>query len=161
MITVRGFRPTRDEFEGLVTCYTTGFPEGKNRFALSRDCRQHEDTIFVAEHHSMIVGVLMGITKYNKAFLTGMSVLPDPRYRFGTVSMRLLIALGERYAQIGFSEAEGTTNRGAMIGIARACGATLVKESEDHYYDGKDKLLYRADVRALGRLKMLVPPFLE
>jgi len=154
---IRNFR-TRD-FEGLVDCYRRGFPEGHNRYSLSRLCRFQRDSILIAEQRDLVVGVVIGITNIREAWMTGMSVLPESRYRYGTVSMRLLVALGDRFLQMGFQEAFGTTNRGAMIGVAKACGAQLVSEEPDYYWDGREKLIFKAVPKALARLKALIPPF--
>ena len=157
MIAIRDFRPA--DFEALVDCYRTGFPEGHNRYSLSRLCRFQRDSILVAEHRQRIVGVLIGITSSREAWMTGMSVLPESRYRYGTVSMRLLAELGDRFLQMGFREALGTTNRGAMIGIAKACGAKLVSEEPNFYWDGREKLIFKAEPYSLVRLKLLILPF--
>lgn len=160
-IRVRDFMPRRAEFEEVVTCYQAGFPEGHNRYSLSRLARFQRDTILVAEDLAdsgirRIVGVIIGIASPKEAWLTGMSVLPDPEYRFGACSFRLLEALALRFAALGFREAFGTTCRPGIDALAQRIGAELLRVEDDYYFDGQHRTVYRGTLETLPRLKALV-----
>jgi len=137
-------------------CYRAGFPEGHNRYSLSRLVRFQRDTILVAEDRKRIVGVLIGITSCREAWLTGLSVLPEQQYRFRRCSMQLLKALGRRLIELGFKEAFATTGRKSVSWLARAVGASLVAEEKNFYFDGRPRWIYRATPATMPKLQRLL-----
>ena len=152
-MTVRDFRP--QDFEGLVDCYRQGFPRGHNRYTLSRLVRFQRDTILVAEKNTAIEGVIIGISSHREAWLTGLSVLPQLKLRMARVSMRLMHSLGERFVEVGFTQAFATTSRRSVSALAHRINATLLSEEPNFYFDGEVRSLYQADFTTLNNLNKL------
>jgi len=152
-MTVRDFRA--QDFEGLVDCYRQGFPEGHNRYALSRLVRFQQDTILVAEEGTEIVGVIIGISSHREAWLTGLSVLPQLKLRMTRVSMHLMHSLGKRFVEVGFTQAFATTSRRSVNTLAKRVNSTLLSEEPNFYFDGEVRSLYLADLTTLDNLSRL------
>jgi hypothetical protein len=148
---IRDFQ--RADFDRVVDCYSTGFPQGHNRYSLSRLVRFQSDTILVAEHEDQIVGTIIGISSHREAWLTGLSVLPGTPH---AVSLHLMYALGKRFVEVGFAKAFATTSRRSVNSFARNIGATLVSVEQNYYFDGETKNLYEADLATLARLDRIV-----
>lgn len=140
------------DFDALVDCYRTGFPQGHNRYTLSRLVRFQRDTILVAEEQGQLVGTIIGITSHKEAWLTGLSVLPTAP-AFQHTSMRLMHGLGSRFIEVGFSHAFATTGRRSVHALARLINASLVSVESNFYYDGEQKGLYKADMASLKSLE--------
>lgn len=153
---IRDFRP--HDFEGLVDCYQQGFPQGHNRYSLSRLVRFQRDSILVADRDRRVVGVIIGITSHREAWLTGLSVLPGTQSLRQKTSVRLMQALGGRLSELGFNEALASTARRSIKSLTERVGATLVSVETDFYFDGETRHLYRADMPVLNRLTALLSP---
>ena len=149
---IRDFRT--GDFEGLVTCYRTGFPNGHSRYGLSRIVRYHMDTTFVAEESGTIVGMVIGVVSPREAWLTSLTVLPEPGLSRRRYSMKLLQGLGERLRIFGFGHVMATTERRSVISLASLLQAELLAVEENFYFDGKRRWIYRADMGTLQRLDL-------
>ncbi len=154
---IRGFRP--EDFDQLVDCYRIGFPKGHNRYSLSRLVRYQRDTVMVAEDQRKVIGVIIGITSYREAWLTGLSVLPSSEPNQHRCSMHLLQSLGNRLLALGFDHAFATTQRRSINSLARIVKAELVSVDKSFYFDGQTRWVYRADMSDLRRLTRLLPTF--
>lgn len=152
---IRDFSPK--DFEGFVDCYRTGFPEGHNRYSLSRLVRFQKETILIAEHQEKIVGVIVGITSAREAWLTGLSVLPNNSHNFSRCSMRLIQALGSRLVALGFHHAFATTGRRSVNSLATTIQAELVDVDPNFYFDNQPRWIYKADMSTLQRLHRMLP----
>jgi len=157
---IRDFR--HGDFEQVARCYERGFPEGHNRYSLSRLIRWFEGegngqgTILVAEEEGVVVGVVIGISTHWRAWMTGLSVLPGHGGFLGLNFVKLLLSLAFRFATLGYTEAYATTARMNMKVLADRVGAELLREEQDFFFDGRSRWLYRVDLGYLSRFQHLL-----
>ena len=153
---IREFNPTKGEFEQFMECYRAGFPEGYDRYWMSRTVRIHRDTVFVAEDNSRIVGVVVGICSSREAWMTSLAVVRDEKYGFAKTTLRLLRTLGTRFQELGFKEAFATTGRPSVVQFANSVGATLIGLEKDYYFDDEDRYIFKGSTGSLENLGRLI-----
>lgn len=151
---IRDFRVA--DFEQVFECYQRGFPEGHNRYSLARLVRWYEingrvGTFLVAEEDGKVVGVIIGIPTPQRAWITGLTVLPEYRGLFKLYPVKLIISLILRFMEMGFTEAYATTGRPDMKRLADLTGAELISEEANFYFDGRSRWLYRISFGLLSK----------
>ena len=157
---IRDFQAS--DFESTLNCYQRGFPEGHSRYSLARLLRwfagkdPEQGSILVAEDQGRIVGVVIGITSHWRAWITGLTVLPESKYIFAMCSLRLLAALGQRFLSLGFSQAYATTGRAKVRSLASMVGAELVGVEPNFFFDGQQRWIYRVDLKTFAKLIALL-----
>ena len=152
MIEIVNFLPKH--FEGMAECYRAGFPDGHNRYALSRLARFQSETIILAVHEQQkVVGVIIGITSHREAWLTALTVLPRAEAR---CYLELLDALGHRLYDLGFRQAYATTHRPSILKLAWRVGVQDLTYEKNFYFDGSDRYILTLDVQNLYALHRLL-----
>lgn len=149
---VRSFRP--EDFDAFFACYHRGFPDGHNRYSLARLVRFFPETSFLAEENGQIVGVVIAITEFSKAWLTALTVKPaQSKRQTRRIFMELLAALGEKLVELGYNEVFFTTSRRSLVRMALKLGGNAVSKEANYYFDGKDRHILQVPSASLDRLQ--------
>lgn len=144
------------DFDDLVRCYQRSFPMGHNRYTLARLARFQKETIFVATENDQIIGMTIGISSQQRAWITATCVLPDPKLLFGKCSIRLVQALMQRFAEFGYTEFYTSTARPSVRNIATMVGAKLVAVEKNFFFDGEVRWIYQDSIDVFPRLGHLL-----